>query len=83
VIVANRQRPGAPGGPRPFRGGVPATDRFPYEVWLRLLNRHWRRQGAHLLTHAADGGYRPLREAIAEYLRVARAVRCEPDTTTT
>jgi GntR family transcriptional regulator/MocR family aminotransferase len=67
------------GGLGPFRMSLPALDRFPHAAWARLVARH-----AHGLTHAqmayADpAGIVPLRVAIAEHLRAARAVRCEAE----
>ncbi|MGH9945423.1 MAG: PLP-dependent aminotransferase family protein [Pyrinomonadaceae bacterium] len=62
---------------RPFRPGVPAFDEFPFPIWSRLLAKHWRRPRRELLTYGDAAGYAPLREAIANYLRVARAARCE------
>jgi GntR family transcriptional regulator / MocR family aminotransferase len=73
-----RRRP--PGGPaRPFRTGYPAFDAFPTEVWARLVSRRWARVSRQLLAYGDPAGYRPLREAIATYLREARAVRCDAD----
>jgi GntR family transcriptional regulator/MocR family aminotransferase len=69
----------AAGPPRPFRSGVPALDAFPRGVWMRLLARYWRRPPRELLGYGDPAGYRPLRVAIAAYLRVARGVRCEPE----
>lgn len=65
--------------PKPFQSGVPAFDVFPFDLWARLLNRHWRRQHSELLSYGDSGGYMPLRRAIASYLAVARAVRCDPE----
>ena len=67
------------GGLGPFRMSLPALDRFPHAVWARLVARH-----AHALTHAQmaygdPAGLVPLRVAIAEHLRAARAVRCEAE----
>lgn len=59
-----------------FMPGVPDVTQFPNKVWSRLQNKHWRRSRADLLTYDQGGGYLPLREAIAEYLRVARSVNC-------
>jgi GntR family transcriptional regulator/MocR family aminotransferase len=59
-----------------FMPGVPDVTQFPNKVWSRLQNKHWRRSRAELLTYDNGGGYLPLREAIAEYLRVARSVNC-------
>ncbi|WP_420548956.1 PLP-dependent aminotransferase family protein [Curvivirga sp.] len=62
-----------------FAPGLPAIDEFPFDVWSRLMARAWRNPPIELLAHAEPAGYRPLREAIANYLRTARAVRCEAD----
>lgn len=62
-----------------FRPGQPAFDAFPAETWRKLADRCWRRPPRELLTYGDPAGYPPLREAIAEYLRAARAVRCEAE----
>ena len=67
------------GGLGPFRMSLPALDQFPHGAWARLVARH-----AHALTHAQmaygdPAGVMPLRVAIADHLRVARAVRCEAE----
>jgi GntR family transcriptional regulator/MocR family aminotransferase len=67
------------GSMRPFRTGIPALDAFPFDVWSRLVARHWRRPRRDLLAYGDPAGFRPLREAIAHYLGAARAVRCEPE----
>lgn len=59
-----------------FMPGVPDVTQFPNKIWSRLQNKHWRRLRADLLTYDQGGGYLPLREAIAEYLRVSRSVNC-------
>src|SRR5262249_17423302 len=48
-------------------------------LWLRLLGRYWRSLPAELMSYGEPAGYRPLREAIADYLRTARGVRCAAD----
>lgn len=68
-----------PHRPRPFDSGLPDTGAFPFKIWSQLLAKHWRHPGHDLLTHGDPAGYSPLREAIAEYLRTARAVQCEVD----
>jgi GntR family transcriptional regulator / MocR family aminotransferase len=60
-----------------FRVGLPALDHFPAGVWSKLVNRHARKPPMDLLYYGDTMGYRPLREAIAAYLGVFRAVRCE------
>ncbi len=67
------------GGLGPFRMSLPALDQFPHALWARLVARH-----AHALNHAQmaygdPAGVVPLREAIADHLRTARAVRCEAE----
>ncbi|MEM4988430.1 PLP-dependent aminotransferase family protein [Collimonas sp. H4R21] len=59
-----------------FMPGVPDVTLFPNKIWSRLQNKHWRRSRAELLTYGDAGGYLPLREAVAEYLRIARSVNC-------
>lgn len=71
--------PGRPGPPRAFHPGIPALDMFPFDIWSRLLTKHWRRPPRELLGYGDPAGYRPLREAIAAYLGVARAVRCNAE----
>jgi GntR family transcriptional regulator/MocR family aminotransferase len=65
--------------PVPFIVGVPALDRFSYKTWGRLLARRWRERDPALLSYGSPAGYRPLREAVANYLQIVRAVHCEPD----
>lgn len=64
-----------------FRVSEPAVDRFPHEIWSRLVGRHARAQRASAedMRYGDPMGYRPFREAVAAYLRTARAVRCEAD----
>jgi GntR family transcriptional regulator/MocR family aminotransferase len=65
--------------PPPFRIGTPALDAFTHKVWSKLIARRWRDSAHKLLPYGQAAGYRPLREAIATYLRTVRAARCEPD----
>ena len=60
-----------------FRPGVPALDAFPIDTWSTLASRRWRTLPPNELVYGDPAGYAPLREAIAEYLRTARGVRCE------
>src|SRR5262249_55262579 len=63
--------------PRAFRPGPGAYDHFPSRIWTRLLAKRWRGPMREMLAYGESAGYRPLREAIAAYVRAARAVRCE------
>jgi GntR family transcriptional regulator/MocR family aminotransferase len=63
-------------GIHPFRIGAPAINEFPSEVWGRIAADRARHFGSWLKKEADRRGYRPLRDAIAEYLRTSRGVRC-------
>jgi GntR family transcriptional regulator/MocR family aminotransferase len=67
------------GGLRPFRVSLPALDEFPHAAWARLVARHARRLAPEHMAYGDPAGLAPLREAIAEHLRTARAVRCQAD----
>ncbi|RDV00846.1 PLP-dependent aminotransferase family protein [Trinickia dinghuensis] len=62
-----------------FMPGVPDVTEFPSRTWSRLQARLWKSANPELLTYAPGGGYRPLRRALSDYLRVARSVKCTPD----
>jgi GntR family transcriptional regulator / MocR family aminotransferase len=66
--------------PIAFYPGIPAYELFPAAVWRQLFVRHWSdgRDRA-LLDYGDPGGYGPLREAIADYLRTSRRVSCDAD----
>jgi GntR family transcriptional regulator/MocR family aminotransferase len=66
------------GTPRPFRPGVPAADLFPWPAWRGACNRVLRSSRADLFGYGDPGGFPPLREAIASYVRIARGLRCTP-----
>ena len=62
-----------------FRYGEPSVDEFPREIWRRLLAARARRPAADALGYGSPAGYLPLRAALAEYLKRARGVLCEPE----
>ncbi|MFM0726674.1 PLP-dependent aminotransferase family protein [Paraburkholderia strydomiana] len=62
-----------------FMPGVPDVAEFPARTWSRLQARLWKEANPDLLTYAPGGGYRPLRRALSDYLRVARSVNCTAD----
>ncbi|MDB5892606.1 MAG: DNA-binding protein [Rhodoferax sp.] len=62
-----------------FMPGVPDVTQFPLKAWNRLQSRIWRNPKPELMTYAPGGGYRPLRRALADYLRVARSANCQPE----
>jgi GntR family transcriptional regulator / MocR family aminotransferase len=63
----------------PFRVSLPALDRFPLTLWSRLVARHAKKLTIETMAYGDPAGHGPLREAIADYLRTARAVRCDAD----
>lgn len=81
--LARLEPPGAPArrgdGRRAFVPGMPETAFFPFSVWGRLVGRFWRVPPRDLLRPGEPGGFRPLREAIAAYLRAVRALPVEPE----
>ena len=63
-------------GIRPFRIGAPTINEFPSEIWGRIAADRARNFRSWLKKEADRRGYQPLRNAIAEYLRTSRGVRC-------
>ena len=64
---------------RAFRSNLPALDLFPTELWAQVTARCLRRASTHLLMGCEPFGYVPLREAVAEYLRSSRGVKCDAE----
>ncbi|WP_109123930.1 PLP-dependent aminotransferase family protein [Dyella sp. C11] len=60
-----------------FRVGLPALDAFPSALWSKLVSRHARHLSLESMGYGDPMGHLPLREAVAEYLGAARAVRCD------
>jgi GntR family transcriptional regulator/MocR family aminotransferase len=65
--------------PRAFRANIPALDLFPVSLWTQLATRRLRQVSTNLLRGCDPLGYRPLREAVADYLNTSRGVRCSPE----
>jgi GntR family transcriptional regulator / MocR family aminotransferase len=61
---------------RAFRANLPALDLFPRTLWARITARRLRDPSINLLLGCNPLGYRPLREAIADYLNTSRGVQC-------
>ncbi|ALM85848.1 PLP-dependent aminotransferase family protein [Bordetella sp. N] len=62
-----------------FVPGIADAGLFPFHVWRRLVARHLNKSDLSLAGYAKDGaGFLPLRQAIANYLRISRSVVCEP-----
>src|SRR5947209_16005156 len=79
---ARRLQPFQSSTPRPlraFRANQPALDLFPTTLWAQVASRRLRRVSANLLAGGEALGYRPLREAVAEYLNTSRGVKCSAE----
>lgn len=61
-----------------FVPGVPDVSQFPSAVWNKIQSKLWRKPEISRLTYSQGGGLPVLREAIADYLKGARSVICEP-----
>ena len=66
-------------GHRAFAPGVPALDLFPREQWQRLLRRHHHHADRSSMDYQTNGGLPALKAALCDYLRLSRAVRCQPE----
>ncbi len=64
---------------RAFRANQSALDLFPTSLWAQVAARRLRRASTQLLAGGEPLGYRPLREAVAEYLNASRGVKCAAD----
>ncbi|HTR09704.1 MAG TPA: PLP-dependent aminotransferase family protein [Paraburkholderia sp.] len=73
------QRRSSNDGARALRPGVPALDAFPYAQWRSAVERALRELRAHDLGYGDSSGMPVLRQAIAQYVRVSRGVRCQAD----
>ncbi len=61
---------------RAFRAAEAALDAFPITLWAQIASRRLRGATRTLLADVDPRGYRPLREAVSNYLGTARGVRC-------
>ncbi|MBT0964054.1 MocR-like pyridoxine biosynthesis transcription factor PdxR [Denitromonas iodatirespirans] len=60
-----------------FVPGVPDVGLFPFPTWRRLLSKNVRFEQRHLARYS-QGGYGPLKVALADYLRASRMMACTP-----
>ena len=64
---------------RPFQMGGPAITEVPAKLWGSLAARRARTFQSWVRTEDDGRGYRPLRQAIANYVALSRGVRCNAD----
>lgn len=62
-----------------FRIGQVALDQFPLQIWSALVARHGRDMTMESAHYGDLMGHPRLRQTIANYLKTARSVRCEPE----
>ncbi|RDC65956.1 MocR-like pyridoxine biosynthesis transcription factor PdxR [Adhaeribacter pallidiroseus] len=61
---------------KPFQTATPSFNDFPFAVWAKIAGKVLRYFNLAHLGYDDAAGYLPLRKAIANYLRVHRAVNC-------
>ena len=64
---------------RAFRANHPALELFPMDLWAQITARRLRRVSTGMLLGCSAMGYRPLRDAVADYLNTSRGVKCMPE----
>ena len=62
-----------------FVPGIPDVTEFPHAEFSKIQMRLSRQADVSGLIYTSDGGCLELKQALAEYLRVARSVRCDAD----
>jgi len=62
-----------------FRVGQVALDQFPLQIWSTLVSRHGRDMTMESAHYGDLMGHPRLRQTVANYLKTARSVRCEPE----
>lgn len=60
----------------PFQHGLSAIDEFPFRIWQKISNKCGQVSLRKLLSQNGPLGFEPLRKALADHLRTARAVNC-------
>jgi GntR family transcriptional regulator/MocR family aminotransferase len=65
-------------GPLPFQMGLPALDAFPRKLWSNLTVQAARALQSADMAGPDPAGHPALRQAVAAYLGVARAIQCVP-----
>jgi GntR family transcriptional regulator/MocR family aminotransferase len=64
---------------RPFQHGLPALDKFPFDIWAKIALQVHRDPPRSVLAYGDPQGYEPLRKAIASHLRSSRGVVCDQE----
>ena len=64
---------------RAFTTALPALDLFPVAQWSRLASKHLRGSRDGVLGYGKPGGYPPLRQSIAAFLRASLGIDCRDE----
>jgi GntR family transcriptional regulator/MocR family aminotransferase len=75
-LIASHSQPPRAQGRVNLQPGFADKATFPFATWARLLARNARRRADDTLSYSDFAGHQRLREAISEYVGVARGVRC-------
>jgi GntR family transcriptional regulator/MocR family aminotransferase len=78
-VFSDFERSAVQSDARPFNTGRTLIDARTAETWRSLTHRAVRRLGANDLGYTDPAGLAELRANICDYLRAARAVRCDPE----
>jgi len=65
--------------PQPFRAHIPDYKEFPVKTWAQLYNRRLKHSSRFWQQAVHPCGYWPLRQAVADYLVMARGMRVAPE----
>jgi GntR family transcriptional regulator/MocR family aminotransferase len=58
---------------------VPAVEHFPFKIWARIAADIYRNIHSLHLGYGDTQGHLPLRQALADYLRINRSIHCTPE----
>jgi GntR family transcriptional regulator / MocR family aminotransferase len=78
-VFSDFERSAVQSDARPFNTGRTLIDARTAETWRSLTHRAVRRLGVNDLGYTDPAGLAELRASICDYLRAARAVRCDPE----
>jgi GntR family transcriptional regulator / MocR family aminotransferase len=76
-LYPNFDTPAANRGWGAFGVHQPDLDQFPFQIWSSLVTQHSRNPHANAIHQVNPLGTERFREAIADYLRTARGVKCD------
>jgi GntR family transcriptional regulator/MocR family aminotransferase len=63
----------------PFQQSVPSVADFPFAIWSKITTAVYKRAGQLHLGYDDAQGYLPLRQALANHLRISRSINCSAD----